>query len=215
MFPTQFVTLMREIEENGTDLRSLQPADKQGLTEAWYVYLNVKGGPFKRKDLPRITKLPKFETLEQKWEDIEVAGALQELVSSPTQIFLGTGKSLQLDRAMVHDLIKKMNDKEQLDRYAVKRLETHQPAGVLEGGNAFVDLPGQNDVDVGCMAQTREGIKEAGVIFVLLSKSLYEDENSLRLLRDTDTIKRAAAGEANVVFLFNRELQPNFKHRQL
>ena len=206
---------MREIEANGTDLRSLQPEDKKGLTEAWYVYLNVKGGPFKRKDLPRITKLPMFDALEQKWEDIEVAGTLQELVSSPTQIFLGTGKSLALDRVMVHDLIKKMNDKEQLYRYAVQRLETHQPAGVLEGGNTFVDLPGGADVDVGCMAETREGIKEAGVVFVVLSKSLYEDKNSLDLLRDTDTIKRAAAGEANVVFLFNREPQPNFKHRQL
>ena len=151
--------------------------------------------------------------------EVETDKATMELVARGDgilrKIFLGAGKSLELDRVMAHDLIKKMNDKEQLDRYAVKRLETYQPAGVLEGGNAFADLPGQNDVDVGCMAQTREGIKEAGVVFVLLSKSLYEDDNSLRLLRETDTIKRAAAGEANVVFLFNRETQPNFKHRQL
>ena len=212
---------MRDYESNSTDLRSLEDAEKEGLTEAWHVYLNVKGGPgggaYKRKELPRFTNLARLEveTLEQTWQDIEVTPALQELVSSPTKIFLGAGKSLELDRVMAHDLIKKMNDKEQLDRYAVKRLETYQPAGVLEGGNAFADLPGQNDVDVGCMAQTREGIKEAGVIFVLLSKSLYEDKDSLRLLKETDTIKRAAAGEANVVFLFNRETQPNFKHRQL
>ena len=70
-------------------------------------------------------------------------------------------------------------------------------------------------MDTGCTAQTREGIKEAGVIFVVLSKSLYEDKDSLKMLKQSDTIKRAAAGEANVVFLFNREPLATFSHRQL
>ena len=49
----------------------------------------------------------------------------------------------------------------------------------------------------------------------LHAQSLSEDKATLQLLRDSDTIKRAAAGEANVVFLFNREIGDGFKHRQL
>lgn len=212
-----FVQLMRNLAAEGQKPRDLSSEDKKGLEEAWHVYLNVKKGPYKRGKLPRFTELRdvKADSLEKQWEDIEVVPDLEALVSSPSRVFLGTGKSIHLDRVMVHDLIKKMNDKEQLDRYAVKSVETYQPAGVLEGGNTFIDLPGQNDVDTGCTAQTREGIKEAGVVFVVLSKSLYEDENSLKMLKDTDTIKRAAAGEANVVFLFNREPLASFMHRQL
>lgn len=257
---SQFVQLMRNYADEGTELRSMNENEKKGLVEAWHVYLNVKGGPIKRAGLPRISELYRLnvEQLEASWQDIVVVQAMKELIRSPMHVFLGTGQSLHLDRIMVHDRIKKMNDKEQLDRYAVKSVETYalpllvprrlvarvppqpvpcrhqcpavacahrsfllfagtryQPAGVLENGNEFLDLPGLNDVDTGCTAQTREGIKEAGVIFVVLSKSLYEDENSLQMLRDSDTIKRAAAGEANVVFLFNREPLTTFRHRQL
>jgi len=70
-------------------------------------------------------------------------------------------------------------------------------------------------VDTGCAAQTREGIKNAGVVFVVLAKSLNEDQASLRLLKESETLKRAAAGEANVVFLFNRETQNDYRHREL
>jgi len=102
-----------------------------------------------------------------------------------------------------------------LFRYAIKTIENFQPAAVLEGGNSFVDLPGTNDVDTGCIAQTREGIKEAGVVFVVLDKSLNQGKDALKLLKDSDTIKRAASGDANVVFLFNREKQTTFNHREL
>lgn len=211
--------------------------------------------PFSRSPLTSwaMLLLRQVESLEKTWEEIEVVQPLKDLVSSRSRVFLGTGKSLHLDRILVHDLIKDMNDKDKLDRYAVKSIETcappptaprhaasrapplprclhptaahsascrlsahrYQPAGVLEGGNAFIDLPGQNDVDTGCSAETREGVKDASVIFVILNKSLHEDENSLNMLRESDTIKRAAAGEANVVFLFNREKGDGFCHRQL
>jgi len=211
----KFVQLL--IDLDGENPKDLPKAEKDSLIEAWYVYLNVKHGPYKRGNLPRIGQMPKHDTggVESRWQDVKVGAAMLEIISSPIRLYLGTGTSLHLDRAMAHDYVKRMNDKELLYRYAIKAIENFQPAAVLEGGNAFVDLPGQNDVDTGCSAQTREGVKQAGVVFVVLAKSLYEDENSLRLLQDSDTIKRAAAGEANVVFLFNREPLTGYKHRQL
>ena len=81
------------------------------------------------------------------------------IISSPVHVYLGSGKSLHLDRIIVHDLVQDFNNKEKLYRYAIKSLEIYQPAAVLEGGNGFLDLPGHNEVDTGCIAQTREGIK--------------------------------------------------------
>lgn len=210
----KFVQLMRELD--GDDPRTLAKDLKKELLAAWHVYLNIKNGPYKRGELPMIGKLPKdLDALEQTWQDIMVGEKLLDIVSSTFTVYLGTGEALNLDRRMVHDRVSLMNDKEQLYRYAVKSLDNFQPASVLEGGNSLVDLPGQNDVDTGCMAQTREGVKEAGVVFVVLKKSLNEDESSLQLLKDSDTIKRAVAGEANVVFLFNREIQPDCRFREL
>jgi hypothetical protein len=183
--------------------------------ERWYVFLNITSGPYKRKDLPRLKDVPRLDTLEKKWQDVTPCAAIVSMVSLPSHLYLGAGVSLHLDRVKVHDLIKQMNDKEQLHRYAVKSVKNYQPAEVFEGGNGFVDLPGLNDVDTSCAAQTREGIKNAGVVFVVLAKSLNEDQASLRLLKESETLKRAAAGEANVVFLFNRETQNDYRHREL
>ena len=120
---------MRNYADEGTELRSLNENEKKFLKEAWHVYLNVRGGPIKRDDLPRMSKLYQLEKnveqLEASWQDIVVVQAMKDLIRSPMHVFLGTGKSLHLDRIMVHDCIKRMNDKEQLDRYAVKSVETY------------------------------------------------------------------------------------------
>ena len=162
--------MIRELD--GENPRDLEQVPLEALKEAWHVYLNVKQGPVKRRELPRLSQMPKCDTpgLEARWQDIVVCTALLDIVSSPTRLYLTSGESLHLDRAMAHDFIKRVNDKEQVHRYAIKSIENYQPAGVLEGGNAFVDLPGQNDEDSFCTAQTREGVKEAGVVFVVLRK---------------------------------------------
>jgi len=207
-----FVQLFNELDSDPMDLNS---DEQENVIQGWYTYLNIKDGPYKRADLPLIHQLDMFDLKEEKWEDIKVCDGLREIVKSKKHLYLGSGRHLPLDRLLVHDLIKKMNDKEQLFRYAVKSLATFQPAAVLEGGNGFIDLPGQNDVDSACAAETREGVKEAAVVFVVLAKSLYEDKSSLRLLKESETVKRAAAGEAKVVFMFNREPQSDYKHREL
>jgi len=207
----QFVTLLKNLD--GEDPRQLEETAKEALLEAWHLYKSVKEGPCKQSR--RLGGLPELESLEAKWQDIEVCPEMLQIISSPMRVYLGTGKSIHLDRVMAYDLIKKFNDKGMLYRYAIKCIENFQPAAVLEGGNGFVDLPGTNDVDTGCIAQTREGIKEAGVVFVVLDKSLNQGKDALKLLKESDTIKRAASGDANVVFLFNREKQTTFNHRQL
>jgi len=198
-----------------SDPTTLVGEEQEIFDERWYTYLNITSGPYKRGDLPSNYKFDRRDLKEEKWQDIQVCEVLRGIVKSTKHLYLGSGRHLPLDRLLVHDLIKKMNDKEQLFRYAVKSLATFQPAAVLEGGNGFMDLPGQNDVDTGCAAQTREGVKEAGVVFVVLSKSLSEDRSSLKLLKESGTVKRAAAGEAKVVFIFNREPQSTYQHRKL
>ena len=53
------------------------------------------------------------------------------IILTPVHIYLGAGKSLHLDRILVHDLVRTFNDKEQLYRYAIKSLENYQPAAHL------------------------------------------------------------------------------------
>jgi hypothetical protein len=210
-----FVLFYRELDSNGRVLMKLAEEEKESFKERWYTYLNITSGPYKRNDLPRLKDVPRLDTLEKTWQDITPCDAIVSIVSPPIHLYLGAGVSLHSDRMMVHDLVEQLNNKEQLHRYAIKCVENYQPAGVLEGGNGFLDLPGLNDVDTGCAAQTREGVKAAGVVFVVLAKSLREDKDSLRLLRESETVKRAAAGEANVVFLFNREPQAGCRFREL
>ena len=209
----KFVTLLKHAD--GESVRTMDKLDREALVAAWHVYLNVKQGPYTGENLPRLKDLPKMDDVEKRWQEITIGPEMQRMIDTRYTLYLGSGKSLHLDRIMVHDVVKLMNHKEQLYRYAVKSLDNFQPAAVLEGGNGFIDLPGLNDEDSGCMVQTHDGIKDAGVVFVVLKKSLYEDKDSLDLLRDSETIKRAAAGEANVVFLFNREPEPNYQHGQL
>ena len=81
---------------------------------------------------------------------------------------------------------------------------------MLEGGCGFVDLPGLNDADVSCLQQTRDGITDAKVIFVVLRRGLKGSETTINLLEKCDIFKRALLSDAServeVVMLFNREL---------
>ena len=115
---------------------------------------------------------------------------------------------LHHDRKQLHEVLEMMNDPERLERVAAKEVELFVPAAVLEGGCGFIDLPGNNDADPGCMLQIREGIKEAGAVFVVLKKDLSADKNTCNLLKDGGLLTRVLLPDEplNLVFLFNREL---------
>jgi len=206
----QFVELLR-LYNVDNDPNELEPA--------WQVYLSIKAPkPYSTAALSDATdwdKLPSLDKIEKRWSDIAVGKEMLQIVSSKRRVYLGYGKSLHLDRLMAHDLVVRMNDKEGLYRFCVKRLVNYQPAAVLEGGISLVDLPGTNDADGGCTAETRAGVKAAGVVIMVLFKGLSADGGSLKLEQTSGLIERLAAGLADVAFVFNREPQTNFKHREL
>jgi len=216
----KFVTLRRNLEEEGKDVDELSQDETDYLEEVWHLYLNITDGPIKEGDLPDpsglFDRVPSEKVMElpATVNDVPVCEAMRAIVASPIVLYLPPGKSMHLDRVLVHDQLAAFQDKDSLYHYAIKKLETFQPSAVLEGGNGFMDLPG-HDKNTRCQQQTREGIKEAGVVFVVLKKNLRGDKDSIELLERTDTIKRVAAGEANVVFLFNREVGPGYVRGQL
>ena len=81
------------------------------LEAAWHVYLNITNGPYKRADLPTgLSELPEsIDDLPQSWQDIELCAGMKAIVSKQFNLYLGEGKSLHLDRQMVHDKVKLMN----------------------------------------------------------------------------------------------------------
>ena len=217
----KFVTLRRNLEAEGRDeFELLYEEEKSYLAENWHLYLNITNGPYPEKELPELEQM--FEwvpsedvpSLPATVNDVPVCDAMKTIVASPVVLYLPPGKSIYLDRVLVHDMLARFQDKDSLYHYAIKSLETFQPSAVLEGGNGIMDLPG-HEVNTRCQQQTREGVKEAGVVFVVLKKSVRGDKDTLAVLERADTYKRVVAGEANVVFLFNREIGPKYVRGQL
>lgn len=74
-----------------------------------------------------------------------------------------------------------------------------------EGGTGILDLPGNNTTGAAEIFHTRQGVENAGVVFVLLKRDLAAADGDLKLMQKCGVIKRALIDEGTVVFLFNRE----------
>lgn len=210
----QFVQLRRDLGDDDPD--DLEDnAKKEELKRAWHTYIRVKDGIVKAADLPDFADdawPDDPEELEQSWSDIKVCEALLEVVKSRYVLYLGGGIDLHLDRKHLHDLLWLLNDKDQLHRFAAKSVQAFVPAAVLEGGCSFVDLPGLNDVDGGCLVQTIEGLQRAGVVFVVLKKSLAVDKTTSKLLEESGLLKRVVQNnDIDVVFITNREMDQGLR----
>ena len=93
------------------------------------------------------------------------------------------------------------------------------PAAVLEGGCGFVDLPGLNDVDSSCLQQTRDGVKDASVVFVVTAKTLQEDKGTVELMKEVSLFRRALLplgdGGVEIIFICNRELDQHLRFDEI
>lgn len=203
----QFVQLRRELGDDDPEDLDDDNLQKEELKQAWHTYIGVKEGTVRANDLPDFgDDFPDADELEESWSSIQVCEALREVVKSQYILYLGGGTDFHLDRKHAHDLLWRLNDKEQLQRLAAKSIEVFVPAGVLEGGSSFVDLPGLNDVDGRCLVQTVEGLQRAGVVFVVLKKSLSVDKSTVKLLEASGLLRRVVQNnDIEVVFIFNRE----------
>jgi hypothetical protein len=202
-----FVQLRRDLgDDDPSDLRS---EEKDELLRAWHTYISVKDGTVLVDDLPDFVDdswPDDVAELEEEWSSIPVCEALRSVVKSNFILYLGGGTDLHLDRKHVHDLLLRLNDKEQLQRIAAKNVDIFFPAAVLEGGCSFVDLPGFNDADPNCLAQSMEGLQRAGVVYVLLLKSLHEDKNTLDKMGESGLLRRIVQNkDIEVIFITNRE----------
>ena len=74
-----------------------------------------------------------------------------------------------------------------------------------EGGTGILDLPGNNTTGAAEIFHTRQGVENAGVVFVLLKRDLAAAGEDLKLMRKCGVVKRALIEQGTVVFLFNRE----------
>ena len=209
----QFVQLRRDLGDDDPD--DLEKEKQKELKRAWHTYIRVKDGTVKQNDLPNFADdawPDDLDELEQSWSDIEVCEALLEVVKSRYVLYLGGGTDLHLDRKHLHDLLWRLNDKDQLHRFAAKSVEVFVPAAVLEGGCSFVDLPGLGDVDGLCLAQTIEGLQRSGVVFVVLKKSLAVDETTFEVLEESGLLKRIVQNnDIDVVFITNREMDQGLR----
>ena len=209
-----FVQLRRDLGDDDPD--DLEDnAKKEELMLAWHTYICVKDGTVKEADLPDFADdawPDDVDELEQSWSDVKVCEALREVVKSRHVLYLGGGTDLHLDRKHLHDLLWRLNDKEQLHRFAAKSVEVFVPAAVFEGGCSFVDLPGLNDVDGGCLVQTIEGLQRSGVVFVVLKKSLAVDKTTVKLLEESGLLKRVVQNnDIDIVFITNREMDQGLR----
>jgi hypothetical protein len=79
--------------------------------------------------------------LPEKASDIVVCDALRALIAKPFCVYVCKGKTLPAHRALIHDRLLEINQKESLHQVAIKQVVNFQPSAVLEGGNGFLDMP--------------------------------------------------------------------------
>lgn len=201
----EFVQLRRDLGDDDPD--DLDEKKKRDLKYSWHTYITVTNGTVRVEDLPiSFDGLPNFDDALT-WNQITVCDALREIVKSSYVLYLGGGTDLHLDRKHAHDLLWRLNNKDELHRVAAKSVDVFVPAAVFQGGCSFVDLPGLNDVDPKCFAQTVDGLKDVGAVYVVLRKSLFEDKATLGLLEEAGLLRRIVQhGDVDVVFITNREV---------
>ena len=113
--------------------------------------------------------------------------AVKSLQAAPSPIECGSRERMLCWSALPCSKLARTS----MERPAALPSQDFQPCAVLEGGNGFVDMPGLGDADAACEQQMLEGVQNAGVIFVVLRRSLADCKETLDLMREKDVMQRA------------------------
>mmetsp|Transcript_9387 Transcript_9387/g.28526 ORF Transcript_9387/g.28526 Transcript_9387/m.28526 type:complete len:1245 (+) Transcript_9387:307-4041(+) len=212
----RFVQLRHEVAKDKNFVDDIDDEnDRLEIMEAWHIYHLVTGA---KTELPtESTDLQNAGILPLSASGIELSNEMKEIVSSPSVLYLGRGEHLHLEREQLHDILLRLNDKDNLQRVAARSVQIFVPAAVLEGGCSLLDLPGLNDTNPSCITQTSEGLNQVRTVNVVLSKGLSADKATLDRLKElfTNVLKCRDTRALNVIFIKNRELDQHVKIGQV
>ena len=152
--------------------------------------------------------------------EVVVSKALMKLIEVPQVVHVGSSGNLIVDRSSVAHILAGMSRPTSSDgalhQLVVKKLQVFDAAAVCEGGASLLDLPGNNTLGAMELMHTRAGVEHAGVVFVVLKTNLAGAAGDVDLLQKCGVMKRALMDpNANVVFLFNREIRRSISAEQI
>jgi len=211
----EFAALVRD-KSNEELAQELTSEEKSDLFRIWCFYYALETGKaYEDGEECFLYELPERGTLPKTKDEVRVCDEFERMLRQRFHLTLGRGESLHLDCAYLRSKLSELNDKKNLLRLLVEKVEVFLPAVVFKGGNGFVDLPGLADMDVACEQQTRVGVRKAAAVFVVVPKTLGGDKQSADLLMRTGVVERVLKqsdklGGRNVAFLINRERGPRF-----